>query len=158
MRSTFLDLGTGWRWVVSFMSRLFYPRNRLYRKLGGPQILPGRCGEMKVFDLIVSTALMKKTPWPESPRELYRLSYRRLSANLVPTFADMGCYVISVTDHQGRIFRFLDRSRHFFFQVSRQLYSRGWVDPVPNPLLLRKCGSARKRTRTSGSVARNSAH
>jgi hypothetical protein len=30
------------------------------------------------------------------------------------------------------------------------------VDPVPNPLLLRKSGSARNRTRTSGSVARNS--
>jgi hypothetical protein len=28
------------------------------------------------------------------------------------------------------------------------------VDPVPDPLLLRKSGSARNRTRTSGSVAR----
>jgi hypothetical protein len=30
---------------------------------------------------------------------------------------------------------FLDRSRYFFFQVAPQLYSRGWVDPVPDPLL-----------------------
>jgi hypothetical protein len=30
------------------------------------------------------------------------------------------------------------------------------VEPVPDPLLLRKPGSAGKRTRTSGSVARNS--
>jgi hypothetical protein len=30
------------------------------------------------------------------------------------------------------------------------------VDPVPDPLLLRKSGSAGNRTRTSGSVARNS--
>jgi hypothetical protein len=44
------------------------------------------------------------------------------------------------------------------FQVAPQLYSRGWVDPVPNPLLLRKSDSAGKRTRTSGSVARNSGH
>jgi hypothetical protein len=29
------------------------------------------------------------------------------------------------------------------------------VDPVPDPLLLRKSGSAGNRTRTSGSVARN---
>jgi hypothetical protein len=36
------------------------------------------------------------------------------------------------------------------------LYSRGWVDPVPDPLLLRKSSSAGNRTRTSGSVARNS--
>jgi hypothetical protein len=30
------------------------------------------------------------------------------------------------------------------------------MDPVPNPLLLRKSGSARNRTRISGVVARNS--
>jgi hypothetical protein len=39
----------------------------------------------------------KKTPWPESVRELYRLSDRRLSAKLVPTFADRGCHVVNVT-------------------------------------------------------------
>jgi hypothetical protein len=38
------------------------------------------------------------------------------------------------------------------------LYSRGWVDPVPDPLLHRKSGSAGNRTRISGSVARNSDH
>jgi hypothetical protein len=32
------------------------------------------------------------------------------------------------------------------------------VDPVPDPLLLRKSRSAGNRTRTSGSVARNSDH
>jgi hypothetical protein len=37
---------------------------------------------------------------------------------------------------------FLDRSRYFFFQVAPQLSSRGWVDPVPDPPLLRKSGSA----------------
>jgi hypothetical protein len=50
---------------------------------------------------------------------------------------------------------FLDRSRYFFFEVVPQLYSRGWVDPVPDPLL-RKSGSAGNRTQTSGYVARNS--
>jgi hypothetical protein len=30
------------------------------------------------------------------------------------------------------------------------------MDPVPDPILLRKSGSARNRTRTSGSVAKNS--
>jgi hypothetical protein len=52
--------------------------------------------------------------------------------------------------------RFLDRNRYYFFQVAPQLYSRGWVDPVPDPLLLRKSGSAGNSTRTSGSVAGNS--
>jgi hypothetical protein len=42
--------------------------------------------------------------------------------------------VISVTDPYGRILGFLDRSR-YFFQVAPQLYSRGLVDPVPDPLL-----------------------
>jgi hypothetical protein len=32
------------------------------------------------------------------------------------------------------------------------------VDPVPDPLLLRKSGSAGNRTRVSGSVGRNSGH
>jgi hypothetical protein len=34
--------------------------------------------------------LQKKTPWPDSSSELYRLSDHRLSAKLVPTFADRG--------------------------------------------------------------------
>jgi hypothetical protein len=100
----------------------------------------------------------KQTPWPECANELYRPSDRRLSAALVPTFADRRCNVVSVTDPYGRILRFLDRSHYFFFEVAPQLYSRGWVNSVPDPLPLRKSGSAEKRTRTSGSVARNSDH
>jgi hypothetical protein len=41
---------------------------------------------------------------------------------------------------------FLDRSRYYFFQAAPQLSSRGWVDPVPDPLLLRKSGSAGNQT------------
>jgi hypothetical protein len=43
--------------------------------------------------------------------------------------------VVSVTDPYGRTLGFLDRRRYFFYQVTPQLYSRGWVDPVPDPLL-----------------------
>jgi hypothetical protein len=82
----------------------------------------------------------------------------RLSANLVPTFADRGCRVVSTTDPYSRILGILDRRRYFFFQVAPQLYSPGWVDPVRDPLLLRKSRSAGNRTRTSGFVARNSGH
>jgi hypothetical protein len=84
----------------------------------------------------------------------YRPSDRRLSEKLVPTFADTGCHVVSVTDSYCRILGFLDRSRYFLFQVAPQLYSRGWVHPVPDPLLLRKSGKAENRTPTSGYVAR----
>jgi hypothetical protein len=50
--------------------------------------------------------------------------------------------MVSVMDPYGRILGFLDQSRYFFFQVAPQVYSRGLVDPVPGPLLLRKSGSA----------------
>jgi hypothetical protein len=72
---------------------------------------------------------------------------RCLSAKLVPTFAARGCHAFSVTDPYGRILGFPGRSRYFFFQVAPPLYSQGWVDPIPDPLL-RKSGSAGNRTRT----------
>jgi hypothetical protein len=70
-------------------------------------------------------------------------------------FADRGCHVVSVADPYGRNLGFLDQSRYVFFQVVPQLYSRDWVDLLPDPILLRKSGRAENRTRTSGSVARN---
>jgi hypothetical protein len=93
---------------------------------------------------------LNQTLWPESASELYGQSDRRSSAKLVPTFADRRCHVVRVTDPYGRILGFLDRSCYFFFLVAPQLYSRGWVDPVPELLLLRKSGSAGNGTRTSG--------
>jgi hypothetical protein len=63
-----------------------------------------------------------------SVSELYRPSYRRLSAELEPTFADRGCRLVSVTDPYGRILGILYRTCYFSFQVAPQLYSRGWVD------------------------------
>jgi hypothetical protein len=53
---------------------------------------------------------------------------------------------------------FLDRIRYSFFLAAPELYSRGWVDPVPDPLLLRISDSVGNRTRASGSVARNCDH
>jgi hypothetical protein len=57
--------------------------------------------------------------------ELYRPSDRRLSAKLVPTFADKGCRVVSATDPYGCILSFLDQSRYYFLKVAPQLYPRG---------------------------------
>jgi hypothetical protein len=67
----------------------------------------------------------------------------RLSANLVPTFADRGCCVVSTTDPY-RHYRF---SRRAFLPSSSLLYSWGSVDSVPDPLLLRKSDSAGNQTR-----------
>jgi hypothetical protein len=51
----FLDLGTSWRWVVSFTLRSLYPMGKsprypLNRRLGGPQSRSGRHGEVKILD------------------------------------------------------------------------------------------------------------
>jgi len=48
----FLDLGTRWRWMVSFTPRPFYPQRKspwypLDRRLGGAQNRSGRCGKEK---------------------------------------------------------------------------------------------------------------
>jgi CBS-domain-containing membrane protein len=66
---------------------------------------------------------LKTKPRGLSPRANY--TDRATAAKLVPTFADRGCHVVSVTDPYGRILGFLDRSRYFLFQIAPQLYSRG---------------------------------
>jgi hypothetical protein len=90
-------------------------------------------------------------------KSLYRPSDRRLSAKVSVSCTDRECHVVIVTDPYDRILGFLDRSRYIFFQVAPMLYSRGCVDPVPDPLLLRKSGSSGNRTQIP-SVARNSDH
>jgi hypothetical protein len=55
-------------------------------------------------------------------------------------------HVVSVTDPYVHILGFLDMSRNLFFQVAAQLYARGGVDPVPDPLLLSKSSSSENRT------------
>jgi hypothetical protein len=89
-----------------------------------------------------------------SELRVYQLRNHRLSAKLVLTFVGRWRRLVSTTNSCGLIIAFLDRSRYFFFQVAPRLNSRGWVDLVPGQLLVRKSGSARNRTRTSGSVAR----
>jgi hypothetical protein len=83
---------------------------------------------------------------------------RALSLSLSHAHALAHAHQPSDRSPYARNLGFLDRSRYFFFQVVPQLYSRGWVDSVPDPLLLRKSDSAGNRTRTSGSVVRNSDH
>jgi hypothetical protein len=45
----FLDLGTSWRWVVSFTPRPLYPRYPLDRMLGEPWSRSGRRGEEQIL-------------------------------------------------------------------------------------------------------------
>jgi hypothetical protein len=48
-----------------------------------------------------------------------------LVGEVVPTFADRGCRVVSATDPPVVSLGFLDRSHYYFFQVAPQLSSRG---------------------------------
>jgi hypothetical protein len=73
-------------------------------------------------------------------------------------FADRGHHVVSVTNPYGSILGFLDRSHYYFFQVPPQLYSRGWVDPVPDPLLFFFLYCPGIEPGTSGSVVRYSGY
>jgi hypothetical protein len=65
----FLDLGTSWRWVVSFTPRPLYPRGKspryqLDRRLGEPQSHSGRSEEEKILD---PTRTRSLTPRSSSP-------------------------------------------------------------------------------------------
>jgi CBS-domain-containing membrane protein len=66
---------------------------------------PGRNCKLQTHPLVREDEIT----WPQSASELYRPCDRRLSVNLVPTFADRGCHVVSVMDPYDRILGFLDR-------------------------------------------------
>jgi hypothetical protein len=80
----------------------------------------------------------------ESASELYRSSDRRRSAKLVLTLADRGCHMVSATSPSDRNYDFLDLKRLLFLPSSSSNCSRGWVHPVPDPLLLRKIWQRRE--------------
>jgi hypothetical protein len=65
--------------------------------------------------------------------ELYQPS---LSAKWLPTFCG---WRVPCGQRDGSLWpysRFYRQEQLFFYQVAPQLYSRGWVDPVPDPLLI----------------------
>jgi hypothetical protein len=93
---------------------------------------------------------LRKWNMTYKPNKLHDLSQREIYTDQTTAacwrsdcqlFADRGCHVVNVKDPYGRILGFLDRSLYFSSKVAPQLYSRGWVDPVPDPVLLRKSGS-----------------
>jgi hypothetical protein len=65
--------------------------------------------------------------------------------NLVPTFADRE---LSRGHRSGSptVFNLSFLGQSLYFQVAAHLSSRGWVEPVPDPQLLRESGSAGNRT------------
>jgi hypothetical protein len=63
--------------------------------------------------------------------QLLRIEGVAWSAQRIPTAVNIG---------------FLDRNHYFSIQIAPQLSSRGWVNPVPDPLFLRKSGSTGNET------------
>jgi hypothetical protein len=92
------------------------------------------------YDKLNSLALVReRTIWTKRPPPVGEVSANfcgsrgvTWSAQRIPTAVNL-C--------------FLDLEPLLFIQVAPQLTSRDWVDPVPDPLLLRKSGSARNGTR-----------
>jgi hypothetical protein len=137
--TTFLNLISKWKSVVSFMPWLFYPLEKSYRRplarmLGGSQ---SRRDVIEESLEPVGKKTCDCTDWDVETPRVYRYkiktnkqtnsmvwvrertipteqpSDRRFSAKWLPTFADKGCHVVSVTDPYGRSLGCLDRSRYF---------------------------------------------
>jgi hypothetical protein len=82
-------------------------------------------------------------PGPYSASQLCRLSDRHLSVKFSANFFRKRGVAWSVRRiPHGRWSQFSRLESLLFFQVAPHLSSRGWVDSVPDPLILRKSGSA----------------
>jgi hypothetical protein len=100
----------------------------------------------------------RQTPWPESASELFRPRDRRLSAKLVPTFADRG---VSRIQRNGslRLHSRLSRPEPLLFLPSSSSVVLARLGGSRSrPTTSQKSGSAGYQTRTSGPVVRNSDH
>jgi hypothetical protein len=84
----------------------------------------------------------RRTPCSQSARELYWRSDRRLSTKLMPTFLRIEGVEWSARRIPAAAFSIFRPKTLLFLQ----LYSRGWVDPDEDPLLLRNSGSVGNRT------------
>jgi hypothetical protein len=74
------------------------------------------------------------------------MCYRRPDGHFLGLFLYLPYFSHNKKIRTAVSFGFLDRSR-YFREIAPQLSSRGWVDPVPDPLLLRKFRSSGNRKR-----------
>jgi len=109
--STHSVIGTRWRWVVSFKSRLLYPQAKnpwypLDRRLCGPQSRYGRCGEDK-----------NSQPLPAHEPPIIQPTAQRYTTELslliiiiitpLPQYAFMAWYSVERKHRDKFIFNFL---------------------------------------------------
>jgi hypothetical protein len=125
-------------YTITMMNIIFHPEDR------GRSFLR----TIRTLYFISKDAELFKVTFSSSNSNIYTKRIAGLSSRANYTDqAARGCRVVSATYPYGRILGFLDWSRYYFSQVATKLYSRGWVDTVPDLLLLRKSGSAGNRTR-----------
>jgi hypothetical protein len=122
------ELARIWKEPVTFtLQQLYLSEDRppvpLHKRLSGPQNGSGRCKIQK--NLCPFPGIELRPPSPHAitlklnsvalVRERTISSERPPIVGVVPTFADRGCQMVSVTDPYSRIFSFLDRSHYCFF-------------------------------------------
>jgi hypothetical protein len=110
------------------------PETRQLSRLVGPGWRVGPVGPRGIR----GTTRTKELRGLYSARELYRLIDSHLSVKFSANFCGYRSVAWSerLTPPPTVVnLSFLDRSRYFFFQVASHFSSRGWVDPVPDPLL-----------------------
>jgi hypothetical protein len=122
------DLGTSWRWVVSFTPLPPYPpgkspRYPFYRRLGGPQSRSGRYGEVNIFDP-TGTRNSRPPGRPARSQSLYRLGYpgSRIMLKLISVQ-----FKYSVPSH--RKVKILEQTL-FRFSIKQFPFSIGYVTVV----------------------------
>jgi hypothetical protein len=124
-------LTPGWRPLIYLCLLLNYQRFRCVAKGLKAGLCAPLTGIWKRRFLTGRKNIKIPPPRSVSTSELYRPSDRRLSAKWLPTFADRGYHMVSVTSLRPYS-RFSRQEPLLFYQVAPQLYSRGWVAPNKN--------------------------
>jgi len=139
-----------YRPTVSFTARPVYPLCHLFWYSKGRSLCITRYPAMKtcIKEVYTSNQSINQSSGATALQGFGWQSSRRRSAKLVPTFADRG---VSRGHRNGSPRPLISVYRTwiatYFIEVAPQLTSRGRVYPVPDPLPLRKSGSAGNRTR-----------
>jgi hypothetical protein len=143
---------------------------RYYKRCREPSPL-GRVMDVRILSTLKVWQIDRKLPVAASWRTVWQIKTNSVASvceRTIPTerqplvggvSANFCGWMVPCGQRDGSLrpySRFSWQEPLFLFQVAPQLYSRGWVDPVPDPLILRKYGSAVNRTRISGFVAKNS--
>jgi hypothetical protein len=140
MGKVFLEMGIIVQVLKKFLHVLWNPKVRCRVHTTSSLLAPAlsQMNPVHIFPTYNSVVCSPQANYTDRATSACRRSYCQLlriegvtwSAQRIPSAVNLG---------------FLDWSR-YFLEIAHHFSSRGWVDPVPDPLLLRKSGSAGNRT------------